>query len=236
MKKTAYIIVHGFCGTPKDVMNIKKYLIKKGISSKEIFTPCLKGHGIKGKCKKGTTHQDIIEGLKEYINRKCKIYTKRILIGYSMGGLISLMVTKEAKISDLILLNAPMRVWTFRGFVWTILKRNFNQKIHHVRIILSTFTYSKIMTSIELRKLQRYVRENLKKVTANTYIVQSKKDYVARPSSAKEIFNNITSERKEIMWIDNATHFLPEESCIEEVIDKALEWVNESKKKESLVV
>ena len=61
MEKIAYIVIHGFGGTPKDVESIKKELIINGINEQDIYTPLLKGHGIKGRIKIGTKYEDIIQ-------------------------------------------------------------------------------------------------------------------------------------------------------------------------------
>lgn len=225
LKEIAYIVIHGFGGTPKDVETIKKELIKNGIKREDIFTPLLKGHGIKGKIKIGTRYEDIISELKEYIETNCGEYKEKYIFGYSMGGLVSLGLAVSMRVNKLILLNAPMHIWNFRNFVWTIRTKAPSQKLYHIKTVLSSFKYSKIVNSLELRRLQAYVRANLSKVKADTYIVQSLRDYVATPSSANEIYEKIGALEKTIKWYDEMTHYIPNEEKVDEVVNDTLKWI-----------
>ncbi len=225
LKDIAYIVIHGFGGTPKDILSIKNELIKNGINEEDIFTPLLKGHGIKGKIKIGTKYEDIINDLEKYIMKNCGEYKKKYVFGYSMGGLVSLGLATNMKIDKLVLFNAPMHIWNFKNFVWTIYTKNPKQKIYHIKTVLSSFKYSKIVNSMELRRLQAYVRANLDRVKADTYIIQSKHDYVATPTSANEIYDKIGAVQKSIKWYDEMTHYIPNEEKIGEVVSDTVEWI-----------
>ena len=226
MEKIAYVVIHGFGGTPKDVDSIKKQLMVNGIMEEDIYTPLLKGHGIKGKIKIGTKYEDIISELMQYIECNCVKYEKIYLFGYSMGGLISMGLAVNAKIDKLILFNAPMHIWNFRNFVWTIVNKKPKQKVYHIKTVLSSLNYGKIRNSLELRRLQKYVSDNLKNIKSDAYIIQSVRDYVAKPVSAEEIYNKIGSKEKKIKWYHDTTHFMPDEDCIDDVICDSLKWTN----------
>lgn len=226
MEKIAYVVVHGFGGIPKDIYSIKKELIINGIKEEDIYTPLLKGHGKKGKIKIGTKYEDIIAELKEYVEGNCKEYDKIYLFGYSMGGLISMGLAINSRIDKLILFNAPMHIWNFRNFLWTIINKKPKQKVYHIKTVLSSFNYGKIRNSLELRKLQNYVRSNLKNIESDTYIIQSVHDYVAQPVSAREIYDEIGSKEKQIKWYQDTTHFMPSEECINDIIYDSLNWAN----------
>ncbi len=226
MKDIAYIVIHGFGGTPRDVQPIKEQLMLNNIPEEDIYTPLLKGHGIKGKIEIGTRYEDIIEDLKEYVKTNCSDYNEMYIFGYSMGGLVSLGLATNMKIDKLVLLNAPMHIWNFKNFLWTLYTKEPMQKFHHIKTVLSSFKYSKIINSLELRRLQTYVRSNLDRVKADTYIIQSTHDYVAKPSSANEIYEKIGAAEKKIKWYDDMTHYIPDEECIDTVIYDSLNWTN----------
>ena len=78
---------------------------------------------------------------------------------------------------------------------------------------------------MELRRLQAYVRANLDRVKADTYIIQSKHDYVATPSSANEIYDKIGAIQKTIKWYDEMTHYIPIEEKIDQVVSDTVEWI-----------
>lgn len=223
---TAYIVVHGFGGTPKDINKVKLELINNNINERNIYTPLLKGHGIKGSIDLTISFKEIINDLKKYINNIKEKYNSVVLIGYSMGGLISLSVAIETKIDKLVLLNAPLHIWNFKNFLWTLYVNDFEKKKYHLKTLFSSFNYNKIRNEIKLKKLQLYLNKNLSAVNCDTLIFQSIHDYVARPISAKIIFKKINSTKKEIIWCDTATHYIPDEDTVILVTKQIVDWVN----------
>ena len=230
MKRIAYVVVHGFGGVPENVTSIKEELKSKNIDENDIFTPLLLGHGKQGIIKLNTKFEDIVYDLKKYVERNCFEYEKIVLIGYSMGGLIAMSLTLEIKIDVLILINAPMHIWTFKNFIWTIYNVDVNKKFYHIKTVLSSAHYNKVINSIELKRLQKYVKCNLNKITSSTYIIQSKHDYVAKPESANEIYDSIGAEKKEILWSEQTSHFIPDEEEVKEIIKETVDWVEEALK------
>lgn len=232
MNKRAYVIVHGFGGLPTSVLTVRRELIKNGISSKDIYVPLLSGHGKEGFVRYNVTYETMIAGLKQYVEYCCAKYDKITLIGYSMGGLVSIGTALELEIDQLILLNAPMKIWNFKGFIWT-LKTFPKDRKYHINNIFKSLKISRIINSMELKKMIKYTKENLSRVKCQTYIVQSENDYVAKPESGKYIYNNIGADKKEIKWYNNTTHFVPDENEITNIIKNAMEW---TMKKENIEV
>lgn len=221
---TAYIVVHGFSGTPEDIQGIKVELINNNVLENDIYTPLLKGHGIKGKIDLNISFDEIIQDLNNYIENIRNKYENIVLIGYSMGGLICLSSAMELQIEKLVLLNAPIHIWNFKNFLWTLQVKNFEQKKYHLKTFFGSFKYNKIRNEVKLKKLQVNVEKNLNKITCDTLIFQSIHDYVAKPESAKIIYNKINSKKKEIKWCQNTTHFIPDEKDISYVIKETMNW------------
>ena len=226
----AYIVVHGFCGSPKDVESIKNELIKNGIDENNIYLPYIKFHTNTELIDLGYDCKDMVEDLKVYISYVKKKYRQLVLIGYSMGGLISIGVALENPTDTLILINTPIHIWNFKNFIWTLKKSDLSGKKYHIETVASSFEYNRLKNSFYLGKLTKYILKNLYSINIDTLIIQSTHDYVAKPSSAAEIYSRIHSERKEIRWYDRTTHYIPDEEDISDVIDYAVKWVNLSEK------
>lgn len=227
MTKVAYIVVHGFGGSPKDVRTIKEQLKLKNINEEDIFTPLLLGHDGKGVINLKIRFEEIVLDLKKYLEENCGNYEKIVLVGYSMGGLIVMALALETKIDVLVLVNAPMDIWVFKNFMWTVYSvKDLHRKVYHVKIVLSSINYKKIINNFELRRLQKYIKANLSKITSNTYIIQSEHDYVAKPMSAYEIYDNIGAKEKEIRWHKYTSHFIPDEEYVEEIMEDVLKWTS----------
>lgn len=225
----AYVVVHGFGGNPKDVENIRKELINLGMDFKNIYLPLLKGHhrekrGIDFK----VTYIDMILGLKKDIKDIRKHHSKVYVIGYSMGALISMEVATQIGVDKLILLNAPVRVWHFRNFMHTLKTSRMDRKKYHIKTVLSSVTYRKILNKIELGKLQKNIKKNMNRITADTLIIQSKYDYVARPSSSAVIYGKISSKNKKIIEYIEPSHFIPSEENLPEIVKDIYNWIYNS--------
>ena len=224
--REGFVVVHGFGGSPLDVESIKKELEKNGVPKENIFLPILQGHSRE---KRGidfkTTYVDMVRGLKKDIKDIRKKYNKIYLIGYSMGALISMEVATEIGVDKLILLNAPMRVWHFKNFIHTIKTSRFPRKKEHIKTVLSSVSYRKILNNVELRKLQRDIKGNMYRISSDTLIVQSKYDYVARPSGAIKIYEMIGSKHKRIVEYNEPSHFIPSEDSVEKIIRDVYSWI-----------
>lgn len=100
-KENFALLVHGFPGTPKEMRDLSEILNQKGYSSKAILLPGF-GKSLRNLYLKN--HYDWIDYIKKSFNDSLnKDYKKRILVGYSMGGVLSILCALELPIDKLIL-------------------------------------------------------------------------------------------------------------------------------------
>lgn len=223
---TGYIVVHGFGGNPTDVYSIKDNLIKYKINEKDIYLPLLYGHSMEKRgFLFGIKYTQMIKHLKHYITNVSKKYDKIVLMGYSMGALLSLCVSMEMKIDKLIIINPPIHIWDFKSFRFWLGDDIKKRRLFHTKTVLRSMRYRVIRNNLELGKLRHYTIDNIAKVTADTYIIQSIHDYVAKPSSAKFVYDNISSQNKAISYYTRTSHFIPSEQDVEVVIDDIYNWL-----------
>lgn len=224
--KTAYIIVHGFGGNPKDVYGIRDELLKYQIDKNNIYLPLVYGHNMKKRgFKFGVTYIDMINHLKDYIEKISCEYDKIVLIGYSMGALLSMCVSMQIKIDKLILINPPIKIWDFKSFRFWLKDDIKKRRLFHTKTVLRSMKYKTIRNNLELRKLRHYTINNISKVTTDTYIIQSTHDYVAKPTSGKFVYNNISSQNKGISYYSTTSHFIPSEKDVDIVIKDVQNWL-----------
>lgn len=224
--KTAYIIVHGFGGNPKDVYGIRDGLLKYEINEKNIYLPLIYGHNMK---KRGfnfeTTYTEMIEHLKEEIQSISLNYDKIVLIGYSMGALLTMCVSIKIKIDKLILINPPIKIWDFKSFRFWLKDDIKKRRLFHTKTVLKSMKYKTIRNNLELRKLRFFTMDNISKITTDTYVVQSIHDYVAKPTSGKYVYDNISSQNKGISYYSTTSHFIPSEKDVEIVVRDLQNWL-----------
>lgn len=226
MKKVAYVIIHGFGGNPKDVEIIKKELIDFGVPKDDIFLPLIYGHYMQ---KRGidieAKYTDMVIGMRNYVQNISENYNAIIIIGYSMGALLALQVAVKLSISKLILLNPPLHIWNGKNFVRTIKDNQGLGNKFHIKTLLSSFSYRKILNKLEMTKLQKNTIKKLRLVNADTLIIKSKCDYVAKPESSDEVYEKIQSKVKKIIEYDKISHFIPKENCVGIIVKEIFEWI-----------
>lgn len=226
--KLIYVLLHGFGGHPSDVYGIKRELMACGVDESNIYSPMLKGHreGFDGFDFK-VTYKDMIDEITEYIGSIKQDNNKIVLIGYSMGALVSMGVVLNIpeKIYKLIVINMPISVWNFKNFRYWIVQDVKIKSMYHLRTVLSTFKYTKLRNSVVFLKLEKYIDENLYKINTDIFIAQSTLDYVANPSSGEHIYGKVSSENKVIAIYEHSSHFIASEPEIQKAVFDIMNWL-----------
>ena len=57
-------------------------------------------------------------------------------------------------------------------------------------------------------------------------VVQGKKDRIVHPRSAKYIFNNIATDKKELIWVNEGEHSLATGIGKEKVFEEIINFIN----------
>jgi len=121
--KKAALLVHGFIGSPTDYGRLPGLLHQQGY---DVYVPLLPGHGTDPRNFSKTTANE----LESFVLKECKAlkqkYIEVVLIGFSMGGALSVLVASTEPVDKLILL-APYFKISHRWFY--ILPTEIYQKI-----------------------------------------------------------------------------------------------------------
>ncbi|MGC8943853.1 MAG: alpha/beta hydrolase [Caldisericia bacterium] len=127
-KEKFSLLIHGFPGTPKEMRDLGELLNQKGYDVKGILLP---GFGKNLNELYLKNHYDWIDYIKKsfYENLKSH-YKKKILVGYSMGAMLSILTVKELPI-DMLILFAPYynKINFFKDLYITLLTSFLHQKI-----------------------------------------------------------------------------------------------------------
>lgn len=95
------LLVHGFPGTPKEMRDLGELLNQKGYDTKGILLP---GFGKNLNELYLKNHYDWIDYIKRsFLESLKKNYKKKILVGYSMGAMLSMLIANELPVDKLIL-------------------------------------------------------------------------------------------------------------------------------------
>ena len=230
----AILLVHGFAASSDELATLGQYLGGEGYAC---FAVQLVGHGTTPEEFQKTTWQDwyhsALGGLEQIRSWNPE---KTILIGLSMGGLLSiLMAAKEEDIDGLVLIAPALKVPGFlfrlvpivKYFIkWKDVDIEEAQRVYDVK----RFKLSKEPVSAyhELYKLQKAARDSMKHIKIPTLIIQGTDDKTIDPRSGEIAFNGILSEKKKLHMIEGAEHVITCHPTRHKVYPLILKFIRDS--------
>ncbi len=228
--ETTVLLVHGTSSSPKDFIDLANFLAKNNISSKAMLLP---GHGTYPSDLNKVEYEEWIDAINTElsgINSKNKF-----LIGYSLGGTLSLKIAESHELSGIVSINSPIFLQSkYIPFI-TILE--LVQKYHVAspeNIILATkdervaYDAMPLNTILEIIKVTQAL--NLEKVTEPVFIVQSRNDTIVQPRSAEFIYDSISSKYKKIEWLELSSHINLNKEEQELMFNEILLFIKENSK------
>lgn len=245
----AVLLFHGLTGSPFELKKYGQFLFKNGY---DVYAECLPGHGEKFEEIYTVKYQDWLDfAYLKFSELKSK-YDKVFVSGICLGAVLALAVAIkfENKTAGIISLSTTLFLdgWRLPWYKFmiplglsTILRYYYsypecephgikNQKTRNVvkkllekgDVGMNDFP----MTGIyELLKLSSYVRKNLKKIKTPILLVHSKEDDLTSQKSAYVVYNNISSDDKEIIILNDSYHMVLYDNEKEFVFDKTLNFI-----------
>jgi carboxylesterase len=195
------LLLHGFTGGPYEVLPLAEHLQRLGFIC---HVPTLPGHEDDLSGLRRTKWMDWLESAAAEAEQLTHQHGPIDVIGFSMGGLISMYLANRFPIRRLVLLSAaaiyvsPARY--ARDLAYRIRIRDFD----HMKKMKQT----PFRAALQFMKLARFVKkQELPRITVRTLIVQGQQDQIVHPHSAKYIFRRLQGER-EIEWLAKSTHMI----------------------------
>ena len=123
--KTCAVLIHGFPGTPSEMRPIAEVLHSRGWT---VHVPLLPGFGIDINTLPERTYSEWLSAVLNAIQTYRSQYDKLVLVGFSMGGALSIQASTVTDLDGLLLL-APF--WKIEHILWSTLPA--------IRIVLPNF-------------------------------------------------------------------------------------------------
>jgi esterase/lipase/1-acyl-sn-glycerol-3-phosphate acyltransferase len=217
------LLIHGYKSSPKEVEKLSNEL-QLNFNFK-IYAVRLKGHGTAPHNIKDINWQDWYESVNIGYAILGAITKKIIIIGFSTGGLLSLLMASNKdknynKISEIISINSALKLRDIRSHLvkgvslWNDILDSFKidkVKLEYIDNIPENpaINYSRNYLNgvIQLEKLMNKVNDNLKKINNNILIIQGDNDPVVNPKSAEIIYNKIDSA-KTLKYVKSKKHVI----------------------------
>ena len=255
----AVLLFHGLTGSTFEMKKYAQHLHANGF---DVFAYCLPGHGEDTCNIRCVSYDDWIEFAQEKFLFLKKKYKKVFLGGLCLGAVLALVLAQKHKleVAGVISLSTTLFLdgWTMPWYnfmmplglntliryyytfperepygIKNIKKRRSIQKIMGKNTIaMDNYPLSCVY---ELLKLSKLARKNMKEVISPILIMHSKDDDLTSVKSAKFVYNNINSAKKELFILNDSYHLMLYDNDKDFVFDKSVEFLNTLKQNEEVI-
>jgi len=209
------LVLHGFTSSLDCVRGIEPFLKARKMAYR---FPILRGHGAVPHDLAGVTYEDWVEDAEKALLELSKHAKKIVVIGLSMGGLVSLdlgikypelvsnVVTMAAalKFADPLSPLSPVLAKVFKYWWSPNSYTDLNLKAERD----TNYPFFATDSFASLYDASKQVEQRLDGFDRPIMILQSKSDTVVSPEAAKVIYKKISSTDKEIVWFKKSGHEL----------------------------
>ena len=211
---TGCLLIHGFTGTPKEMLWMGEFLSKRGFTVMGIR---LAGHATNPEDMRRTRWWDWIASVEDGITLLRGAARQIYTIGLSMGGVLSLLAASRYPINGAIAISTPFDLpkdWRL-PFIRpiSIFMRNVGKGTPDWQNLEASkdhidYPYYPTRSIMQLRELITMMRGELSQVKVPALFFQSKLDKGIPTESMDALYNGISSTDKNRIWVDHSGHVI----------------------------
>ena len=220
--ETGILLIHGFTGSTQSMRGYGEYLANKGYT---VLGPRLSGHGTTPEQMEMVSYLAWIKDVESALEKMKEMCEKVYVAGLSMGGTLSLyLAEKHPDLAGVILINPAVKLSSMKEYYEEKKDKperfiqGLGSDIKKPNVEELAYKLTPVKSMGDLIELMGLVRRNLVKVTAPTLIFSSVVDHVVPPENSIRILNEISSENKELISLENSYHVA--------TLDNDLELIN----------
>jgi len=188
MKENAYLIIHGFAGSTDEIEYLAGYLKARGL---DVHTVLLAGHGSTKKELSKYSYTSWISSVEAAIMELKQAYSNVSLLGFSMGGLISVHFSTLPEISKIVFINTPIYFWNIKIILNDIINGIHYRKFEKISYYKKSLLGASIKSGVDFLMILSKTKRRFKEVQKQSLIVQCVNDESVHFKSAEYIKKNI---------------------------------------------
>jgi carboxylesterase len=218
---TACLLIHGLGCGPIQMRELAECLCKWDFTARGILLP--------GHCGEDIENLELISGhdLREKVEYEYQQlkeeYENVVVIGFSLGALLTLQLAMKYPIEKIILMGTPVFILhecmplnglidLFRIFVRrlkTIKKTCYMETDRYSGCLYQPIeSYYSLQTISEINQMIETIKPRLKEVKSSALVIHSKRDLIAAPSSARYVVKHLSSAEKQLVWLERSHHLM----------------------------
>ncbi len=228
---TGCLLVHGISGSPQVFRAIGEKLAAAGISA---YGVRLKGHGTRIEDMHKCTYNDwvgsVVDGL-ELLEKSC---SRVFAVGLSMGGVLSLRLARlyPDRVKGIVTICSPYKLRALKFKFVPLVKPVFkviaggSRSINDPEPVEICYDNHSIPAVHQLMKLTALVRNDLPHIRQPALIMGGRLDTVVDPRDPVLIYEQIGSEQKELLWLENSQHVAPLDYDRDIILQSIIKFIN----------
>lgn len=198
------LLIHGYTGGPFEVEPLAQYLQKEGFHT---LCPTLHGHGGIRKKLRYTSYEKWMHSVEDAYIELAKQHDEVTVIGFSMGGLLTLQLAHKYKPKCIVTMSTPIYCIDMKNLKEDILSKIRTRDVQRLKeYFFSCFT--PMAANLNFGILLHHSKRLLSQLDVPVLIIQGKKDPMVRAKSAQFIYDKIPIAEKELYYYENSTHQL----------------------------
>jgi carboxylesterase len=229
------LLIHGFTGAPKEMRWMGEYLGAQGY-------PCLgvrlTGHATRPDDMIRSRCTDWMASVEDGYHLLRGVTERVYLVGLSMGGILSLLMSTRLQVAGVIAMSTPYRIpYDYPIWVLKLLSKFvayqpkektepgadwFDKEAFAVHI---SYPQNPVRSAAELQRLIREMRAALPNVTAPVLLIHSRNDTYVPPENMEQIYAALGASDKTKLYITEAGHVVTRDAARGEVFRAAGDFI-----------
>lgn len=230
--KVGCLLIHGFTGAPKEMRMLADSLAQEKYT---ILGIRLAGHATDLEDMRHSTWRDWLASVEDGLNILKGCTDQQVVMGLSMGGVLSMLAAARYSIKGVITFSAPCalpsdpRAKFLPYLTWLIPQiskgkpdwRNREAMDDHV-----DYPAYPTRSVLQLQKLIGVLLDELPQVKVPALLVQSHGDHGIPSESMDTLFTGIRSTDKSRFWVENSGHVVIREPEREMIFAEVKKFIN----------
>lgn len=234
--KPACLLIHGFTGTPKEMRWMGEYLNQQGFTCLGVR---LAGHATVPEDMIASSWTDWTASVEDAYSLLRGVTENIFLIGLSMGGVLSLLMSTRLKVRGVIAISTLYKLPDDRRLRYVKLISRFMPFMPKSKEAPGAGWFDKeawrehvaypqnpVLSLGELDKLLREMRAALPKVDVPVLLIHSKDDTYVLPENMKLIDAAlVNASDKTMLYVTESSHVVTRDAARQQVFESAVEFI-----------
>ncbi|HAV78637.1 MAG TPA: carboxylesterase [Anaerolineae bacterium] len=234
--KPACLLIHGFTGAPKEMRLMGEYLHQKGYTCLGVR---LAGHATDPDDMIHSRHLDWMASVEDGYHLLRGMTDKIFLVGLSMGGVLSLLMSTRLSVSGVVAMSTPYKLKDDPRLPYSGLISRFMPFMPKSKDAPGTGWFDKdawkdhvsypqnpVRSVGELNKLLKEMRDALPKADVPVLLIHSKDDKYVLPENMDLIYNDLINKSdKTKLYLTGSGHVVTRDAARRQVFDAAVEFI-----------